>query len=259
LKDSAEVDIALLVQAFADVHEGYSSDRIVVDPDYNGKFLRRCREVGLIADAFVLNHLLLDIRKSKKRRERLGIVLPPTEKKTEFRDFDGYQFAAEIAARVLQRTEGASLDQTLCDPALSKKFDAIALGLVNETILKLRWAALNLRKTHRLKPIDSQVTECDLVSSGPVKSIDLSALSDLPAIYVFYDQNRPVFAGETDHLKARIAKHLQYGLPCVDVKNDDSLVLTASVIPNVPQAERLRWLMSFINRERPLLNYQKAA
>jgi hypothetical protein len=36
-----------------------------------------------------------------------------------------------------------------------------------------------------------------------------------------------------------------------------SLKYFSETKPN--QAARLEWLMSFINRERPLLNYQKAA
>jgi len=251
--------LAAVVQAFADVHEGYSTDRIVADPDYNSKFLRRCRELGLSDSAASLNHALYGVRKSKKKRERLGIALPATTKDTEFHDFDGYQYASEIAVRVLQRTRGVTLDRIICDPVLAKQFDDIALKLVNETVLKLRWAALNLRKTHNLKPIPEGATQYDLVSAGPVKSIDLDRLVDLPGVYVFYDSNRPVYAGETEKLRERISKHLRYGIPCVDVKHDESLKLKTYTVPGMKQNERLKWLCGFINRERPLLNYQKAA
>jgi predicted HicB family RNase H-like nuclease len=259
LKESTEVNVALVVQAFVDVHEGFSTERIVVDPEQNVKFLRRCHELGLVASDYRLNHLLYNIRKSKKQRDKLGITLPTTKRETEFRDFDSCQFAAEIAARIMQRTEGATLDRILCDPELGKKFDRLAAKFVNETRLKLRWAALNLRKTHRLQPIKKDAKECDLVSNGPVKSIDLSSIASFPGVYVFYDQNRPIYAGETDDLKRRITTHLQYGLPCIDVTSDDSVTLKAGVIPNMSQTERLQWLMEFINRERPLLNYQKVA
>ena len=258
LRNSAKVALQPLVQAFGDVHEGYAIDRIVADPDYNGKFLRRCRELKLTESDFELNKTLLSLRKSKKQRERLGIVLPATTKKTEFRDFDAYQYASEIAVRVLQRTDGVTLDTILCDPKLAVRFDDIALSLVNETVLKLRWAAFNLRKTHNLKPIDPSVTDYDLVSAGPVQSIDLSSLSDLPGLYVFYDGDRPLYAGETDRLNDRITKHLKYGLPCADL-HDESVSLRTSVLPNAKHSERVRWLMQFVNRERPLLNYQDAA
>ena len=259
LRAATQIDLALLIEAFADVHEGYASDRIVVDPDYNAKFLRRCRELGFTQDDVYLNHALFNIRKSKKQRDRLGIQIPPTTKKTEFRDFDGYQFAAEIAARVLQRTEGVSLDRILCDPKLAARFDEVALALVNETVLKLRWAAFNLRKTHKLKPISGDWTKYDLVSTGPVKSLDLASVADIPGLYAFYSNSRPVFAGETDDLRKRIATHIKYGIPCFDLSSDDDLILKTSAIPNLNHQQRLRWLMQFVNDQRPLLNYQKAA
>jgi hypothetical protein len=259
LRHLTDEHLVALVRAFADVHEGYSSDRIVADPDYNAKFLRRCREIGLTDSDVSLNHALYGIRKSKKQRDRMGIVLPPTTKDTEFDDFDGYQYAAEIAVRVLQRTRGVSLDRIICDPDLAAQFDKIALGLVNETVLKLRWSALNLRKTRRLQPIPADATSYDLVSVGPVRSINLDAMADLPGLYVFYDVDRPVYAGETDRLRERISKHLQYGIPCVDVKHDTSLQLKTFSVPRLKQSERLKWLVGFINRERPLLNYQRAA
>lgn len=251
--------LAAVVQAFTDVHEGYSQDRIVADPDYNAKFLRRCREIGLTDPDASLNHALYTVRKSKKQRERLGIVLPATTRDTVFDDYDGYRYAAEIAVRVLQSTKGVTLDRIICDPELAKQFDKIALGLVNETTLKLRWAALNLRKTHRLQPIPPNATEYDLVSAGPVKSINLAGLADLPGLYVFYDSNRPVYAGETDRLRERIGQHLRYGIPCVDVLKDDSVLLRTFSAPGLKQSERINWLMGFINREHPLLNYQQVA
>jgi hypothetical protein len=259
LRHAADVDLRLLVQAFADVHDGYAIDRIVVDPDYNAKFLRCCRELGLTQTDYRLNHTLFNVRKSKKTRERLGIEIPKTTCKTEFHDFDDYQFAAEIAVRVLQRTEGVTLDRILCDPPLGAKFDEIALRLVNQTVLKLRWAALNLRKTHRLRPLDSDANEYDLVSAGPLKTIDFAALSEMPGLYAIYEAARPIFAGETENLRHRIQLHVQYGIPCVNVVEDEQLMLKTTVLPNAKQTERVHLLTDFVNREHPLLNYQRVA
>jgi site-specific DNA-methyltransferase (adenine-specific) len=130
--------------------------------------------------------------------------LPPTSKTTEFHDFDEYQFAAEIAVRVLQRSEGVTLDRILCDPEMASRFDEIALRLVNQTTLKLRWAALNLRKTRRLRPIKDFPTNYDLVSKGQLTLFDLESLPNDPGLYVIYDQQRALFAGETDKLRHRI-------------------------------------------------------
>src|SRR5205823_5437684 len=98
-----------------------------------GRFLMMCRKLGLPQSDFRLNHALLDIRKSKKAD------LPPTTKITQFRDYDEYQFASEIAIRILQRTKGVSLDNVLCDPLIAMEFDKIAQQLApGQPALKLR-------------------------------------------------------------------------------------------------------------------------
>ena len=108
---------------------------MVVDPDLNARFLAMCRKLGLSQSDYHLNHSLLDVRKSKKG------TLPKATKRTEYHDFDDYQFASEIATRILQRTKGASLDQILCDPEIGSNFDMIAKQLVpGQSSLKLRWA-----------------------------------------------------------------------------------------------------------------------
>jgi hypothetical protein len=100
----------------------------------------------------------------------------------------------------------------------------------------------------------------ELVSAGPLKSVSLSAIAESPGTYVFYDQTRPLFAGETDNLHRRIAAHLERGVPkWLGADDDDSVTLKLVELPAVSREGRLQWLLSFINRERPLLNYQNAA
>jgi len=248
----------LIVRAFSEIHEGYAADRVICDPVLNARFLRRCRALGLVESDYNLNHALYDIRKTPKKGK-----LPPTTKKTEFRDYDGYEYASEIAVRFLQRNDGASLDGILCDPILQSKFDTLAERLVPKTpVLKLRYAALNLRKTHRLKPMDMSGQEYDLVSAGPVERVNLDKLPEFPGVYLFYNQSRPIFAGETEQLRTRINQHLQVsdrrGLPRW-LAGDGEYLLRYAALPSVSRDERLRWLRQFINKEKPLLNYQKVA
>lgn len=245
-----DTSVSRLVRAFIDVHDGYASDRVIVDPTLNGKFLARCRELGLARTPYQLNHALQDIRKSKKAK------LPPTTKRTEFRDFDNYRYASEIAVRVIQRTEGVSLDHILCDPDIAKRFDGEARRLTDEhSSLKLRWAALNLRKTHNLKPTDQMGPMYDLVTAGPVRTVNLDELPVLQATYVFYDNRWPIYAGETDNLRKRITTHVTRGL--ADWIDARDLTLRYFVETAPKQEERLSWLRSFINQNKPLLNYQR--
>jgi hypothetical protein len=255
LRESMDVGTPLIVEAYTRVFDGFSTDRVVVDPDLDARFLMTCRKLGTTQSDYELNHALLDIRKSKKAE------LPKATKRTEFAGYDEYQFASEIAVRTLQRTEGVSLDHILCDPRLAIEFDKIARQLAPEqSALQLRWAALNLRKTHKLgrfKP--DHAPEYDLVPAGPLQSLVLPKVPDFPAAYVLYDLTRPVFAGETGNLRFRMERHLRGGLPrWLSTGSDFDLVLKHSSVPATTHEERRIWLAGFINQERPLLNYQKA-
>jgi len=255
VRSKSEVDTDTIAKAFTRVHDGYAVDRVVVDPKLDQKFLAACRDLGLEDDDHMLNHSLFDIRKSGKAD------LPATTKKTEFRDFDDYQYGAEIAVRMLQKSEGVSLDRILCDPTLAERFDRLCGGFVKEpSVLKRRWAALNLRKTRRLQPQDLSGPTYTLVSARPVRAVPLGNLPALPAAYAFYDANRPLFAGETDNLQRRIELHLQ-AKPSDGWVNlrEESIVLKRFVATKFSAAERQRWLRQFIEQERPVLNYQRSA
>lgn len=258
---AADVPKALIVEAFTEICEGYATDAVIVHPDLNAKFIAACRKKGLEQGEFELNLTLMRTRKmSSKEKERHGIVLPSATKRLQFSDYDEFAFASEIAVRVLQRTEGITLDRILCDPKLRQEFDALAKKLVSGLPeVKLRCAALNLRKTHRLRPIDSSMPEYTLESVGPVKMIDLSQVPETSGMYAFFDSNRPIFAGETEQLRHRVERHLDAGLPSwLDALTDESFHLKISNAPT-NRGLRLSWLQDFINRERPLLNYQQVA
>jgi len=254
LRDDAGLSEDLIVDAFNAVHDGWSTDWVIINDELDQRFLDRCLGLGLGRNHQLLNHKLMNIRKNPKNKGRLQRAT----QRSGFPDYDDYAFAAEIAVRSLQRTEGVTLDMILCSPDLRVRFDAIARELCHGVeAIKLRAAALNLRKSHRLRPIDRNTTQYDLVASGPVRRVDLTTLSEMPGLYALYDVTRPVFAGETDNLRKRIASHMKGGLP-LWAGNDD-LSLKSLVIPKANKDTRLGWLTDFINRERPLLNYQKAA
>ncbi|MDZ4689324.1 MAG: toxin-antitoxin system HicB family antitoxin [Planctomycetaceae bacterium] len=256
LSERVNVSVQTIADAYAKVYDGWSVDRIVVDPELNVKFLGECRRRGLAESAYHLNHALMDIRKSGKAE------LPKATKKTEFKDYDQFQFASEIAVRLLQRSNGVSLDQILCDPELGMEFDRIAGQLApKQPVLKLRWAALNLRKTRRLRPMDPADKEAvHLITAGPVKLIQPSDIPDSPGVYSFFDVNRPLYAGETGNLQQRIGLHRDGRLPTwLGLDDDSSCILKYAPTPSDNKDERGKWLNQFIGFEHPLLNYQKSA
>jgi hypothetical protein len=254
LRNAKGLSTDIIIEAFNDVHDGYSTDWVIVEPTYNRNFLDKCHALGLATDDRHLNHTLMNIRKTPKYKGKLK----PTTKRSGFTDYDDYAYAAEIAVRVLQRAEGVTLDRILCDPRFRDQFDSLAMRLApNQTPVKLRCAALNLRKTHRLKPISQDVVNYELASAGPLRNVNLMSIQSLPGAYAFYEQNRPIFAGETENLKRRIQMHLAGGLPeFLETVDTDDMTLRFQVLPSAKKEARLQWLGGFINRERPLLNYQ---
>jgi hypothetical protein len=260
LPRATDVVRSAVIQAFNATHKGHSRDWVIIEPTLDRNFLDRCRELGLRSPEYsdyFLNHLLMGTSKTSKYKGQLN----PTTARSSFPSYDDCAFASEIAIRVLQRTDGVTLDRTLCDPPLLARFDAYAMALApSQAPLKLRAAALNLRKTHRLKPMEFTSDEYDLIAAGPVKRVSLSEIVALPGGYVFYDQTRPIYAGETDNLRRRVELHLSGGLPdWLGVTEDDDFILKVLVLPKASREDRLKWLGAFINRERPLLNYQKVA
>ncbi len=257
IENRAKLPAHAIAEAYKRVYDGFATDRIVVDPDINPLFLAECRRLGLTESDYAINHALMDIRKSKK------VELPKAAKRTEFRDYDEYQFASEIAIRLLQRSDGVTLDQILCDPELARKFDRIAQKMApKQPPLKLRCAALNLRKTRRLGPMKrpEAIAQVDWIRAGPVRLLSPNELPKDPGVYSIFDHKRPLFAGEAENLQLRFELHLEGKMPdWLGVTEDMGCELRYAPMPTSKQKTRQNWLHSFINEERPLLNYQKVA
>jgi hypothetical protein len=196
-----------IVQAYADSCDGYSADRVVVDPEINGRFIAACRQHGLSESATVLNQKLLNLRK----RGALGEFT--AARRTSFPNEDAYRFAAEIAARHMERRHGVSLDEILCDPAVAAQFDEIAQRIVpGHAPLQYRWAALNLRKARKLRPelVSRVAAEPIEIHSWPLAEFRLEHVPSSPGLYLLYDSTQILYIGESDNLRLRVKKHLDH-------------------------------------------------
>jgi site-specific DNA-methyltransferase (adenine-specific) len=200
------LDGKTVAEAFTRVHDGYSADRVVADVEMNKEFLVACANLGLSAAPKDLNRALINLRKT-------GGLLPKTTRQTSFDD-DPYRFASDIAIRILERRDGVTLDDVICDPVAAEEFDRIAASLVpGFSSLQYRWAALTLRKernlrpevaTHLLRPEKAHLVKlCDLVSSE---------LPRLPGIYAFLDTHskRTLYIGEAANLRSRLGTHVDH-------------------------------------------------
>jgi predicted GIY-YIG superfamily endonuclease len=192
-------------EAFESVSSGFSPDRVVADPELNQLFLERCRASGLSADASTLNRTLINMRKA-------GDLTGLQSRRTSFGDLDEYRFATEIAVRVLERRDGVTLDDVICDPSLANDFDQVAAMLApGFTLLQYRWAALSLRKNKRLQPeILARVARPTTVAILPISEIVLAKLPTEAGLYLFHIGSETLYVGETENIRKRIAKHLDH-------------------------------------------------
>jgi len=194
-----------VVEAFHRASQGFSPDRVVADPDLNAVFLDECNRLGLGPDAAKLNETLLNLRKS-------GALRGIRSRRTILQHQADYRFAAEIAARFLERKHECSLDQIIGDPQIAQQFDAIAKSIVTGgNPLDYRWAALNLRKQQRLKPeVLARVARPTSVFRFKVGDLSLDAVPQSPGLYLFYSNQATLYVGESDNLQNRIRKHVDH-------------------------------------------------
>ena len=194
-----------LIAAFDAVRNGNSVDRVVVDPELNAAFVAECKRLELGGAAATLNRALINLRKA-------GYLRGLKSRSPSPGDDDAYRFAAEIAARHMERRDGVTLDDILCDPALATEFDKLAAAISpGFTSLQYRWSALNLRKTKRLSPeLLARIAPPRQVHSFAVLGLALDAVPSEQGLYLFHTRETCLYVGEAENLRNRIGKHLDH-------------------------------------------------
>jgi hypothetical protein len=196
---------AKIISAFEAVRNGNSVDRVIADPELNGAFLAECQTQGLVAAGATLNRALINLRKA-------GYLRGLKSKSGSPGDDDLYRFAAEMAARFMERRDGVSLDDIICDPELASAFDKLAASISpGFTPLQYRWAALNLRKANRLKPeLLARVAPPKQVITLPLAEIAREMIPTEQGLYMFFPRDTCLYVGEAESLRNRISKHLDH-------------------------------------------------
>ncbi len=198
--------------AFLSTHEGFSSDRLLVDPNLNGAFIAQCAKLGVPGNAAEINRMLLRLRKASKFKTQFTPRHIPIARA----EFDRYSFAAEIAWK-LARAEfpDASLDEILCDPKKAELFDSLANDFApGYKPVEYRWAAMRIRK--RISPKDrkrakANFTDFAVERFGKAKAInelDFNHIEEQSGLYLLRDESRKdLYLGETANLRARLIFH----------------------------------------------------
>ena len=255
-------DMERIAQAYLEVRQGYSTDRVVADPELDRRFLRRCRELSLGGTDFELNWRLFNGRKNKWLTD-----LPKTKNYTPSRK-DEFEFSSEIATCYVQEQVEArerrqvSLDKIICDPDLAAEFDKIAVRLApGFSPLDYRWVALGVRKAagrYANKAKEARVLSfTDFVSTLSVKA---SSIPTDQGVYLFRCEDESLFVGETDNLRHRIERHFdtsdKQGLPDW-LYERGSRVINLSFVPTpeISPTERKIIELGAVNRLTPCFNY----
>lgn len=250
--------LASIIQAFGEIREGYSVDRVIADPKLDRKFLSRCRELNVSGADYNLNWALMNERKKGNLSH-----LPRTKRYT-VQEIDEFEYASELAVRYLQNLNEVSLDQIICDPELAEKFDKYAAKLApGFSPLQYRWSAFGLRKAGRLGKKQNKLDkQSDWENIGNVSSLRLQKIPKGSGLYLFSSDDQRVFIGQTDDLRHRVEKHMDvsssHGLPewLWDTKKYPLRMGIAS-LPGVKRSMRQTIELSLIKEWRPQLNFQR--
>ncbi len=185
----------IIVRAFEETRDGFPVDRVLADAALAEKFLRRCRQLKVLAPKHAIALRLLGIRKSPRKNLKIRKSWA-TEPK---RDFSKYLFAAEMAITQIKYRYGASVDDILAYSQIGKEFDNLAERLYpGLTPLDHRLAALHVRKSRYCKPderslfdsIKTSRADKTMTRHDSLDKIDLDAFRHVNAIVGFVEESR---------------------------------------------------------------------
>ena len=211
----------LIIEAFKETHDGWSSDEVILQDDLNQKFLQACSKklaaVGVSnANPAALNWRLMTLRKAgklkvKSTKRASSKKTPPDSVPQSAAELTAL---AEIAMRSVQDKSKLSSDRIMTDPKLRSQFEAVVTKLNPKADLYLtRKAAFKLRKTRHLQP--ELITRlADWGREVKTYAIDdlrksVDAVDAHPGVYIFRDQTGYLYIGQTENLRKRMAEHLE--------------------------------------------------
>ncbi len=245
----------IVLQSYLRVHDGFSSDYVIANPELNAAFVDMCKTLGSSLLPRDANQLLLRLRKSRKLRvhatRRVMLGRQHTER---------FVFASEIALRKMH-DRGHSLDEVLCDPVLADEFDRIAQRYApGFRGFDYRWGALKVRKAHSdrmdaLPNLDAAQKRRKASPAVMATELDRRRIPTLPGVYrVWTREGQELYVGETDDLNERLAcqfdpqRLLEYG-------NSAEELLLCVIPTGRSQVQKTGLQAYWIDKREPTLNF----
>lgn len=193
---------AEIISAFDAVRCGYSTDRVLADPELNVAFISHLKSRGMDGEPADWNRSLLRVRKAN----RLKALGPTKRTRLDPKQIDQCEFAAEIAWRRVRDRHQVTLDALLCDPAVVKEFDQLAAGICpGFAPLLYRWAALRIRKYSKNwrregQRIAAKWPKFRLSTPYSLKNSDSRTVPPKPGIYTLRVEYAIKYVGDTSDL-----------------------------------------------------------
>ena len=247
-----------LVDAFRQVNDGYSLDRVIADPDLCGRLIETCQRMGLPGEPRTWNWRLLNYRK----QGRLADLLTTRRTEMSWTELDAFLHGAEQALALLLSEGAESVDDLLCDPQLSARFDQLASGFApGFTPLQYRWSLLKLRKEAKIARARAKsLTPARLSTPVPIADLAWDQLSEGPGGYLVTAgagaKPQALYAGQTLNLRQRL--HQQFDPARQNAWRPFAAwstlkIRTFAVSAKTP--ELLAFQSQLITRHRPKLNF----
>lgn len=197
---------SIIVKAFAEVHNGYSIDRTLADPQLATRYVERCRQLGIDAPHAALCRRLLCLRKQG------GFPVKTT--KEDKRDLHPFLIPAELAFAKLTYRYDASYDDLLADPDVGKAFDEyVATVGRSGDIVAYRLAALHLRKNVRarckkdaeqLAHLDISKVKAHWHTPGHLSDIRPDTMPDSEGVFSLREPDRYLFLSQSESLRSAV-------------------------------------------------------
>lgn len=209
--NAAELEAAVIAEAFAATCEGYSSDELLIQNRLRDNFLR-----------FLATNASVEIARETERAALLRLLQlrkagKLTNRATERgkRVSPEVQVIAEIAARVITDRHRITTDTMLADPEYRRELQSEAELIAPEVdAYSVRKSVLALRKKRSLRPeLVLQVADWSrrvvTYSLDELKQqIDSGQLTKLPGIYLFRNPEGYLYIGEAADLAVRLSDHV---------------------------------------------------
>lgn len=197
---------AIIVKAFAEIHNGFSVDRTLADPGLAARFVKRCQQLGVEAPHALVCRRLLALRKA-------GGFPVKTTRKGE-RDLHPFLIPAELAFAKLTYRFDASYDDLLADPDVGQAFDENVAKLVRSgDAVTYRLAALHLRKNVRsrrkadarqLAHLDFSKVKPHWHTPGYLSDVRLDIVPETKGVFSLREPDRYLFLSQSENLRSDI-------------------------------------------------------